>query len=99
MTIARYTLEEAKKLRRKSDLVRLHNMKDKDIDYSDIPALTTKELKQFSRVGRPIKLDPKQQINLRLDADVIKAFQSGGPGWQTRINDALRHVIKLGSLV
>lgn len=32
----------------------------------------------------------KSQVTLRLDADVIAAFKSGGPGWQTRMNDALR---------
>lgn len=42
------------------------------------------------RRGRP-KLDaPKEQITLRLDPDVIKRFRAGGPGWQSRINAALR---------
>jgi uncharacterized protein (DUF4415 family) len=27
---------------------------------------------------------------LRLDPDIIAAFRAGGPGWQSRINDALR---------
>ncbi|HWK46617.1 MAG TPA: BrnA antitoxin family protein [Stellaceae bacterium] len=29
-------------------------------------------------------------MTLRLDGDVLDAFKSGGPGWQTRINEALR---------
>jgi uncharacterized protein (DUF4415 family) len=32
----------------------------------------------------------KQQVTLRIDQDVLEYFQSGGPGWQDRINDALR---------
>ena len=32
----------------------------------------------------------KQQITLRIDQDVLEHFQEGGPGWQDRINDALR---------
>lgn len=40
--------------------------------------------------GRPTKEHPKQQVTLRLDADVLEHFKSGGPGWQTRINAALR---------
>ncbi|WP_373489520.1 BrnA antitoxin family protein [Blastomonas sp.] len=43
--------------------------------------------------GRPAgstKADPKQQIALRLDRDVVERFKAGGPGWQTRMNDALR---------
>jgi uncharacterized protein (DUF4415 family) len=32
----------------------------------------------------------KQQVTLRIDQDVLEHFQDGGPGWQDRINDALR---------
>jgi len=32
----------------------------------------------------------KEQVSLRLDSDVIAYFQADGPGWQERINDALR---------
>jgi len=40
--------------------------------------------------GRPKVASPKQQITLRLDADIIERFRATGPGWQARINDALR---------
>lgn len=42
------------------------------------------------RRGRPALDNPKQALKLRLDADVIEAFKADGPGWQTRMNDALR---------
>jgi uncharacterized protein (DUF4415 family) len=32
----------------------------------------------------------KEQVSLRIDQDVLEHFQKGGPGWQDRINDALR---------
>ena len=32
----------------------------------------------------------KEQVTLRLDQDVLEYFREGGPGWQDRINDALR---------
>jgi len=32
----------------------------------------------------------KEQVTLRIDQDVLAFFQEGGPGWQDRINDALR---------
>jgi uncharacterized protein (DUF4415 family) len=32
----------------------------------------------------------KEQVTLRIDQDVLEHFQGGGPGWQDRINDALR---------
>jgi uncharacterized protein (DUF4415 family) len=38
----------------------------------------------------PQKAPTKQQVTLRLDRDVVERFRSTGPGWQRRINDALR---------
>ncbi|MEY9185027.1 uncharacterized protein (DUF4415 family) [Bradyrhizobium sp. USDA 326] len=32
----------------------------------------------------------KEQVTLRIDQDVLEFFQEGGPGWQDRINEALR---------
>ena len=40
--------------------------------------------------GRPPLDTPKKLVSLRLDRDVIDAFRAGGPGWQSRINAALR---------
>ena len=39
--------------------------------------------------GRPKIDNPKTQVSLRLDTDVIETFKAAGPGWQTRINDVL----------
>ena len=41
--------------------------------------------------GRPpLREQAKQQVTLRLDPDVIERFRADGPGWQGRMNDALR---------
>lgn len=32
----------------------------------------------------------KEMVSLRIDRDVLDYFQEAGPGWQDRINDALR---------
>ena len=40
--------------------------------------------------GRPRLQRPKKSVHLRLDQDVIDKFKATGPGWQTRINEALR---------
>jgi uncharacterized protein (DUF4415 family) len=32
----------------------------------------------------------KELVSLRIDKDVLEYFQDDGPGWQERINDALR---------
>jgi uncharacterized protein (DUF4415 family) len=40
--------------------------------------------------GRPKKAAPKEAVNIRLDPEVVAYFRAGGPGWQSRINAALR---------
>ena len=32
----------------------------------------------------------KEQVSLRIDQDVLEYFREAGPGWQDRINEALR---------
>lgn len=34
----------------------------------------------------------KELVSLRIDKDVLEYFQEDGPGWQERINEALRKV-------
>src|SRR5256885_16737660 len=38
----------------------------------------------------PQKAPTKQQVTLRLDRDVLDRVRSTGPGWQSRINNALK---------
>jgi uncharacterized protein (DUF4415 family) len=45
--------------------------------------------------GRPKSASPKEAINLRLDPDVLEYFRKTGPGWQSRINEALRKLAGL----
>jgi uncharacterized protein (DUF4415 family) len=35
----------------------------------------------------------KELVSLRIDQDLLEHFQQDGPGWQDRINDALRKAI------
>lgn len=44
--------------------------------------------------GRPVSVNPKAHVNLRLDPDVIAAFRATGRGWQTRLNAALKDWLK-----
>ena len=49
-------------------------------------------------VPKPVEVPPtkpslpgvKETVSLRVDRDVLDHFQAGGPGWQDRINAALR---------
>jgi uncharacterized protein (DUF4415 family) len=40
--------------------------------------------------GRPAGSGAKEQIALRVDRDVLARFRAEGPGWQTRMNEALK---------
>lgn len=46
--------------------------------------------------GRPpLQGRAKQQVTLRLDPDILERFRAGGPGWEGRINAALRKAVGL----
>lgn len=42
------------------------------------------------RPGRPKSGATKVSTTVRFDSDIIEAFRADGPGWQTRMNLALR---------
>ena len=77
-----------------SDLEHLRKMRDEEIDTSDIPEISPEQFaRAVVRVGlRPI--EPKKQVTLRLDADVLAWFKAQGPGYQTRINALLREFMR-----
>jgi uncharacterized protein (DUF4415 family) len=52
-------------------------------------AATTKPLEE-PLPKRPAIPNAKELVSLRIDRDVLDHFQDGGPGWQERINEALR---------
>lgn len=55
--------------------------------------LNTEEMKagmaRANKRGRPIGSN-KESTTVRFDRDVLDAFRADGPGWQTRMNAALR---------
>ena len=74
----------------KSDLARIDRMRDRDIDYSDIPPLDKSFLKKATTAWPPVK----KQLTIRLDADVLQWLKGHGKGYQTRINRILRVVME-----
>lgn len=73
-------------------LVAVAAMPDAEINYSDIPRQT--QPMQWTRPGALIPTGNKQQITLRLDADVVSFFKRTGKRYQSRINAALREYVK-----
>jgi uncharacterized protein (DUF4415 family) len=81
----------------KSDLKRIDNMTDEDIDFSDIPPLTDEQLSTMRPLSEvfPDIIPKKVRITIRLDADIVSWFkeqvqQAGGGNYQTLMNEALR---------
>jgi uncharacterized protein (DUF4415 family) len=53
------------------------------------------DLSASIRRGRgPNKAPTKKLVSLRLSQEVIAHFKSTGPGWQSRIDETLRKVVK-----
>jgi len=59
---------------------------DSEINYSDIPPLTSEQLAQFRRT-------PKVLVAARLDRDIYNWLRKYGEGYSTRINSILRAVM------
>ncbi|HEY4035541.1 MAG TPA: BrnA antitoxin family protein [Ktedonobacteraceae bacterium] len=75
-----------------AEIEALAGLPDEQIDTQDIPEVTDWSGAKRGMFYRPIK----QQITLRLDADVIAWFKSRvplGEGYQTDINRALREYV------
>ena len=75
-----------------AEIEALAGLPDEQIDTQDIPELSDWSEKKRGLFFRPIK----QQITLRLDADLIAWFKSRTPrgeGYQTDINRALREYV------
>jgi uncharacterized protein (DUF4415 family) len=47
------------------------------------------------RPGRPFGEVTKKPVSIRLSPDVLEYFRSSGPGWQSRIDEALREAAGL----
>ncbi len=63
----------------------------RDAAEAAFKAATTKPLEMPPQ--RPVIPNAKELVSLRIDRDILDHFQEAGPGWQDRINDALRRAI------
>ena len=70
----------------RSEELRKRAEADQNIDYSDIPELD----EAFFRSARLVEPSPKEQVTMRIDADVLEWFRARGKGYQTRMNAVLK---------
>lgn len=76
-----------------ANLDHLATLSDDSIDLSDMPEVTDWSKAVRGKFYRPVK----QQLTLRLDADVVHWFKThadGERGYQTKINAALRQFVE-----
>ena len=78
----------------KSDLARVDAHLVTPEEYKELPELTDEMLARakIKKRGRPLSLNSRRLISLRLPADVIERWRATGPGWQTRMAERLRKV-------
>ena len=70
-------------------------------DPDDAPEVTGKWVaeadlyrgKKLVRRGRPVGSGQKTQTTLRISKDVLEFFRATGPGWQTRMDNALKRYV------
>jgi len=87
--IVRSTLTDRKlTTRQKQELAKLAARPDNEIDYSDMPPLSEKFWKHAVR--NPFYRPVKQQVTLRIDADILVWLRRQGKGYQSRLNSLLR---------
>ncbi len=85
----------AQTFQQRERLRRVAAMPDAHIDYSDIES--SANVIQWTRPGALVSPENKQQVTLRLDADVLSFFKTTGKRYQSRINAALREYMKAHS--
>jgi len=79
-----------------TDWERIKKMKDEDIDLSDSPEVSEEMFSNaVLRLGGRKVPKGKVRINILLDADIVAYYKtlSGGKGYQTLINETLKHNI------
>ena len=86
MNIVRYTIDELRRLKGRTDWARLRAEEAEGIE----PELDDEEIGIEWSEARLVIPEPKKAISLRLDVDVLNHFKAQGPGYQTRINAVLR---------
>lgn len=72
----------------RKELAALAARPENDIDFSDLPPTQVGDWAQAERgkFYRPVK----QQLTVRIDADVVAWLKSQGKGYQSRLNQILR---------
>jgi uncharacterized protein (DUF4415 family) len=94
--------DTARSARRERTAKKGQNIKPKKVGYSEIPALSDKQISQMRRVGRPTVGDePRRLIAIRLDVKVLswsrKTAEKKGLPYQSLVNEILAEEMRKAS--
>ncbi len=92
--IRSYTVEEIRAMRARgesqTDWTKVDAMTEKDIEAAIASDPEEAGIEWDWDSAKLVMPQPKEHINLRVDADVLNFFKSQGKGYQTRMNAVLR---------
>jgi uncharacterized protein (DUF4415 family) len=74
-----------------SDLAKVDAHVIQPHEYDEIPELNDESLRNgtYRPVGRPISVDPRRQVTIRLPQSALDSWRHSGPGWQSRMAELL----------
>jgi uncharacterized protein (DUF4415 family) len=58
-----------------------------------LPGEVVDAVRRYRGQRGPQKAPTKELISIRVDRDVVAAYRATGPGWQVRVNEALRSYV------
>ncbi len=64
------------------------------VPFSQLPEPLQTKLRSLKKPRGPQKAATKEVVTIRLSRDVVERLRASGPGWQTRVDTALRQWIE-----
>ncbi len=64
------------------------------VPFSQLPESLQTKLCSLKKPRGPQKSPTKEVVTIRLSRDVVERLRASGPGWQTRVDTALRQWVK-----
>jgi uncharacterized protein (DUF4415 family) len=64
------------------------------VPFSQLPGSLQEKLRSLKKQRGPQKSPTKEVVTMRLSRDVVERLRASGPGWQTRVDTALRQWIE-----
>jgi len=105
MAMLRMTSDEIRKRQSKTDWSRVKALGDTDIDFSDLPEATDKQLAsgtsdRAANLGRPKLKDGDRKIGtyIRFSRRVLNHLRASGKNWQTRLSKKVEELVDAGEL-